>query len=77
MNGGSPLVALRRERRRESRITIDRPKIIRFSPEEVGNLYEFNRLLGTFGVPRDHEPLVSIPDGPSHDLVPLEAYGLA
>lgn len=77
MNGGSPLVALRRERRRESRITIDRPKIIRFSPEEVGDLYEFNRLLGTFGVPRDHEPLVSIPDGPAHDLVPLEAYGLA
>ena len=77
MNGGSPLVALRRERRRESRITIDRPKIIRFSPEEVGDPYEFNRLLETFGVPRDHEPLISIPDGPVYDLVPVEAYGLA
>ena len=77
LNGGSPLMALRRERRRESRITIDRPKIIRFSPEEVGDLYEFNRLLETFGVPRDHEPLVTIPDGPTHDLVPVEAYGLA
>ena len=77
MSGGSPLVALRRERRRESRITIDRPRIIRFSPEEVGDLYEFNRLLETFGVPRDHDPLVPIPDGPVHDLVPVEAYGLA
>lgn len=77
INGGSPLVALRRERRRESRITIDRPKIIRFSPEKVGDLYEFNRLLETFGVPRDHEPLVDIPDGPVCELVPLEAYGLA
>ena len=77
MNGGSPLVALRGERRRESRITIDRPKIVRFSPEEVKDVAYFDRLLETFGVPRDHEPLIPIPDEvPFSELVPVEAYGL-
>lgn len=77
MSGGSPLVALRGERRRESRLTIDRPKIVRFSPDEVDDVAFLNRLLETFGVPRDHEPLIQIPEElPYSETVPLEAYGL-
>lgn len=76
MSGGSPAVAMRRERRRESRITIDRPRIVRFSPEEAADIAYFNRLLETFGVPRDHKPLIDIPTGPTSELVPIEAYGL-
>lgn len=77
MNGGTPLVAMRGERRRESRLTIDRPKIVRFSPEEVGDVAYFNRLLETFGMPREREPVIEIPDEvPFSEVVPIEAYGL-
>lgn len=76
MSGGSPATAMRRERRRESRITIDRPRIVRFSPEEAADIAYLDRLLETFGVPRDHKPLIAIPTGPQSELVPVEAYGL-
>lgn len=77
MNGGTPLVAMRGERRRESRLTIDRPKIVRFSPDEVEDIAYFNRLLETFGVPREREPIIEIPDEvPFSEVAPVEAYGL-
>lgn len=76
MNGGSPTEKMRRERRRESRISIGRPAIVRFSPEEVRDVAYFNHLLETFGVPRDHPPLISIPQQPATEMVPIEAYGL-
>lgn len=76
MSGGSPAEAMRRERRRESRISVSGPRIVRFSPDEVADVAYFNRLLETFGVPRDHEPLIDVPGEPAVELVPLEAYGL-
>lgn len=77
MNGGTPLVAMRGERRRESRLTIDHPKIVRFSPGEVEDIAYFNRLLETFGVPREREAIIEIPDEvPFSEVVPVEAYGL-
>lgn len=76
MSGGSPETAMQRERRRESRISVRRPAIVRFSPEEVLDLAFFNNLLGTFGVPKDHEPLIEIPEAPVSEVVPLSAYGL-
>lgn len=77
MNGGTPLVAMRGERRRESRLTLERPRIIRFSPEEVLDVGYFDRLLETFGVPRDHTPLIKVPEEqPFSETVPVEAYGL-
>lgn len=77
MNGGTPLVAMRGERRRESRLTIERPRIVRFSPEEVLDVGYFDRLLETFGVPRDHTPLIKVPiEQPFSETVPVEAYGL-
>lgn len=76
MNGGSPTEKMRKERRRESRISIGRPAIMRFSPEEVRDVPYFNQLLETFGVPKDHEPLIDIPAGPVSETVPLSAYGL-
>ena len=68
---------MRRERRRESRISIERPRIVRFTPEDVEDVAYFNRLLETFGVPRDHEPIIEVPEEPVSELVPVEAYGLA
>lgn len=76
MNGGSPEAKMRKERRRESRISIGRPAIVRFSPEEVRDVSYFNQLLETFGVPKDHEPIIDIPAGPVSETVPLGAYGL-
>lgn len=77
MNGGGALVALRSERRRESHLTIDRPRIMRFSPDEVVDLPRFERLLTAFGVPRDHEPLVVAAEtSPLSEVVPVEAYGI-
>ena len=77
MSGGSQEAAMRRERRRESRISIERPRIVRFTPEDVEDVAYFNRLLETFGVPRDHEPIIEVPKEPVSELVPVEAYGLA
>lgn len=76
MSSGSPAEAMRRERRRESRISVGGVRIVRFSPEEVADTAYFNRLLETFGVPRDHEPLIEVPDEPASEVVPTEAYGL-
>ena len=55
----------------------------------VGNAYEFNRLLSSFGVPKDHRPTIKIPSLPAYlrepmpaaapvevERVPLEAYGI-
>ena len=37
----------------------------------------FDRLLETFGVPRDHTPLIKVPEEqPFSETVPVEAYGL-
>lgn len=76
--GGGVDGALLRERRRESRLTIARSAIVRFSFEEVLDLGYFDRLLETFGVPRDHKPLVRIPRVPDamDERVPLEVYGV-
>lgn len=76
--------AILRERRRESRLSITRAAIMRFSYQEVLDVGWFDRLLSTFGVPREREPLVQIPapretrrpEAPAPELVPLEAYGL-
>ncbi len=76
--------AVLRERRRESRLTITRAAIARFSYAEVLDLGWFDRLLATFGVPREREPIVAVPvprkprspEAPAPELVPLEAYGL-
>lgn len=79
MNGGNPLWAMRHERRRESRISVNRPAIMRFSLEEVGDTAYFNALLETYGVPRDHEPLIEIPsreETPVSEVVPVEVYGV-
>lgn len=77
MNGGSPLRAMRHERRRESRISVNRPAIMRFSLEEVGDTAYFNALLETYGVPKNHESLIEIPsreETPVSEVVPVEAY---
>lgn len=71
------LAVLRKERFRESRLTAGHASVVRFSPETVGDAAAFDRLLTTFGVPKDHEPLIAIPEAtePPIDEVPLEAYG--
>ena len=76
LSGGSPERAVQRERRRESRLSINQPRIVRFSPEDVKDVAYFNRLLETFGVPKDHDPLIEIPEEPVSETVPLDAYGL-
>lgn len=76
MSGGSPGAALAAERRRESRISIGRPRIVRFTPEEVLDVAYLDRLLETYGVPRDREPTIEVPAGPPAEPVPVEAYGL-
>ena len=77
MNGDQgALSKLREERRRESRISIEGNPIMRFSMEDVNDARLFNKLLGTFGVPRVREPIVPIEDAPERIEVPLEAYGL-
>lgn len=84
MNGGSPLVALRRERARESRLTVAHAGIIRFTPQDVADTAFFDWLLRLYGIPREREPLIKIPslgaagipEPPVVELVPVEAYGL-
>ena len=74
--------ALLRERIRESRITITRAAIVRFSYQDVLDDAYFSHLLETFGVPRDHAPLVKVPargavtPDAEWERVPLEAYGV-
>lgn len=72
---GGTLGALRAERRRESRITVGRVAILRFSLEEALDVVGFVRLLELFGVPRDHAPLIDARP-PVEEVVPVEAYGL-
>lgn len=76
-NGKGALDVLRRERFRESRLTVGGASVVRFSPETVSDAAAFDNLLATFGVPKDHEPLIAVPatDEPPVDEVPLEAYG--
>ncbi len=85
MTGGRSAERVRRaERIRESRLTAAATAVVRFSPETVANDREFSRLLDTFGVPRDHEPLIEAathaqttnPEPPPVEFVPIEAYGL-
>ncbi len=77
MNGGKDALSkLREERRRESRISIEGNLIVRFSMEDVGDAWTFDRLLSTFGVPKVRGPIISVEDGPARVEVPLEAYGL-
>lgn len=75
--GEGPVEVMRRERRRESRITAGRTGVVRFSLEEVGDAAFFSALLDAFGVPRDHEPLIDVAAAsPATEVVPVEAYGL-
>lgn len=76
-DGKRPLEVLREERFRESRLTVGGASVVRFSPETVSDAAAFDNLLATFGVPKDHEPLIAVPatDEPPVDDVPLEAYG--
>lgn len=67
---------MRRERRRESRLTVRHAGVMRFSLEEVADTAFFNGLLELFGILRDHEPLIEIPTPPADNVVPVEAYGL-
>lgn len=76
MNDGSTTRALLAERRRESRMTAGQGRIMRFSPDEVADTAFFSALLETFGVPRDHEPLIEVPAAPDVELVPADAYRL-
>ena len=77
MNSGKgALSKLREERRRESRISIEGNPIVRFSLEDVGDAWAFDRLLSAFGVPRVREPIIPVEAGPARVEVPLEAYGL-
>lgn len=80
MNRGEGIAgALLRERRRESRLTLTHAAIMRFTYAEALDVGRFDRLLETFGVPRDHKPLIRIPPLvlPIDDnRVPLEAYGV-
>lgn len=71
--------ALLRERRRESRLSIFGSPIVRFTYGEALDPIGFSRLLDSFGVPRDHEPLIDVSSSamsPAYEQVPLEAYGL-
>lgn len=66
MTGGrDALEVMRDERLRESRLTACASAIVRFSPKIVADDYEFNRLLASFGVPKDHEPTIDVPEFPS------------
>lgn len=82
MTGGASVAeVMRRERRRESRITASCDAVVRFSPADVADAERFNRLLEAFDVPKDHEPLVVAgaprePRAPLDDQVPLDAYGI-
>ena len=80
---------MRRERIRESRLTACCDAVVRFSMKTAGNAYEFNRLLTSFGIPKDHRPTIKIPSLPAYlrdakpacapdefERVPLEAYGI-
>ena len=78
MTGGRSIAGvMRAERLRESRLTMLVDGIVRFSPAMVEDAAGFSRLLDTFGVPRDHEPIIEIRRSPAYDEVPLSAYGLA
>ncbi len=86
INGGlTPAAALIKERRRESRLSITRAGILRFSFQDVLDTALFNHMLEVFGIPRDHKPLVRIPPlllpapGPQADfgeLAPVDVYGI-
>lgn len=77
MSRGNGVVwALRQERLRESRLTAGCDAVVRFSPTDVEDAYRFDRILTSFGIPREREALISIPDGPVGEEVPLEAYGI-
>ena len=84
MNGGSPLRAMKRERKRESGLTVSHASVMRFSPADVADTAYFDWLLRYYGVPREREPLIEIPSAggivipepPEIEVVPVEAYGL-
>lgn len=80
MATGGASQALLKERRRESRLTLYGAPIMRFSYAEALNLPYFDRLLRSFGVPKERAAIVSAAasPGPIHpdDEVPLEVYGL-
>ena len=84
MSGGSPLRAMKRERRRESGLTVSHASVMRFSPADVADTAYFDWPLRYYGVPREREPLIEIPaaggivipEPPEIEVVPVEAYGL-
>lgn len=86
---GGIVDAMRRERIRESRLTACCDAVVRFSMKTVGSAYEFNRLLSSFGVPKNRRPTIKIPSLPAYlresmpaaapfevERVPLNAYGI-
>ena len=84
MNCGSPLHAMKSERRRESGLTVLHASVLRFSPADVADTEYFDWLLRYYGVPKERDPLIEVPasgdiivpEPPAIELVPVEAYGL-
>lgn len=86
MNGGIGVRgALLRERRRESRLTITRAAVARFSYADVLRPAALDAILEAYGVPRDHAPLIRVPrmpvqpmalQAPFGEEVPPEVYGI-
>lgn len=84
MNGGSPLHAMKSERRRESGLTVSHASVLRFSPADVADAEYFDWLLRYYGVPKERDSLIEVPasgeiivpEPPAIELVPVEAYGL-
>ena len=64
MTGGDTIGAFVRERQRESRLTIGGPRVVRFTPAQVGDKPYFERLLASYGIPRAD---------PLEDWVPLRS----
>lgn len=60
--GRGALWKMRRERLRESRLTLGGRAVVRFSLEDVADARYFNDLLLEFGVPKVREPLIEIPE---------------
>lgn len=62
LNGRTALDVMTKERRRESRLTLYRMPIVRFSLDEVRDEQWFESLLDGFGVPRDERQKLRVLD---------------
>ena len=59
--GRDAIDVMRDERRREARLTAGQGRVVRFSMRDVADREGFARLLDTYGVPRDHDPVILPP----------------